>query len=77
MTHGAHAQRIANSVSGSKKCAYLPTDAEAARARAVVEAAAAHTEGAFALDGVFVDAPIVAAAQQLVELADRRGTSDA
>jgi len=54
--------------------AYLPTSAELARAREILTAAAAHTEGGFALEGRFIDAPIVAAATQLVALADRHGT---
>jgi citrate lyase subunit beta/citryl-CoA lyase len=52
--------------------AYLPTASEAAAARGVV-AAAAGDEGAFALDGELVDAPIVASAQQTVALAERYG----
>lgn len=54
--------------------AYLPTEHEVARAREIVTAAAARDEGVFALDGDFVDAPIVAAAQQVVALAERYGT---
>lgn len=57
--------------------AYLPSRREVARARELLEAAAAGREGAFALDGQFVDAPILAAAQQVVALADRYGTRDA
>jgi citrate lyase subunit beta / citryl-CoA lyase len=55
--------------------AYLPTAEEVARAREIVAAAAAHDEGAFALDGAFVDAPIVASAQQIVVLAERYGVA--
>ncbi len=53
--------------------AYLPTEEEAAAAQQIVEAAASRSEGAFALDGRFVDAPIVASAQQVVELAGLYG----
>jgi len=53
--------------------AYLPTEQEAARAREIVTAAASRDEGAFALDGDFVDAPIIASAQQVVALAARYG----
>ena len=55
---------------------YLPTEQELVRARELVAAAGARAEGAFALDGQFVDAPIVASAQQVVELAERYGTRD-
>jgi citrate lyase beta subunit len=57
--------------------AYLPTVAELARARELIETAAGRPEGAFALDGEFVDAPIVASAQQVVALAERYGTRSA
>ncbi len=56
------------------EAAYLPTADEASAARAVVAAAVAHGPGGFALDGRFVDAPIVAAAEQVVALAERYGT---
>lgn len=52
--------------------AYLPTPREVEEAREIV-AAAAGDEGAFALAGRLVDAPIVAAAQQTVALAERYG----
>jgi citrate lyase subunit beta/citryl-CoA lyase len=55
--------------------AYLPTAREASRAREVVEAFASHEHGAFALDGAFVDAAIVVAAEQTVALAERYGTT--
>jgi citrate lyase subunit beta/citryl-CoA lyase len=57
--------------------AYLPTEHEAARAQAIVDAAGARTEGAFELDGALVDAPIIASARQTVELAARYGTRSA
>ncbi|MBA3842877.1 MAG: CoA ester lyase [Actinobacteria bacterium] len=55
--------------------AYLPTEREAAHAREVVAAFASHERGAFALDGAFVDAAIVVAAEQTVALAERYGTT--
>ena len=55
--------------------AYLPTAAEFETARSVVEVAA-RDEGAFALEGQLVDAPVVAAAQQMVALAERYGLRD-
>jgi len=55
--------------------AYLPSEGEVARAREIVAAAdATRAEGAFALGGEFVDAPIVASSQQVVALAERYGT---
>jgi citrate lyase subunit beta / citryl-CoA lyase len=56
------------------EAAYLPTEAEASAARAVVTAATEHGPGGFALGGRFVDAPIVSAAEQIVALAERYGT---
>jgi citrate lyase subunit beta/citryl-CoA lyase len=52
--------------------AYLPTVRDVEEAREIV-AAAVGDEGAFALAGRLVDAPIVAAAQQTVALAERYG----
>lgn len=52
--------------------AYLPTAAEAEKARALL-AAAADEGGAFALDRTMVDAPFVAAARNTVALADEYG----
>jgi citrate lyase subunit beta/citryl-CoA lyase len=56
--------------------AYLPTADAVAAAREIVAAAAGHGEGGFALDGRFVDAPIVAAAEQTVTAAARYGTRE-
>jgi citrate lyase subunit beta/citryl-CoA lyase len=57
---------------------YLPSGAEADRARALVagfDEQAGHGVGAYALDdGSFVDAALVRSARELVELADRYGT---
>ena len=55
--------------------AYLPTAGEVEAAQGIVEAANAD-EGAFALAGVLVDAPIVASAEQTVALAERYGLRD-
>jgi citrate lyase subunit beta/citryl-CoA lyase len=55
--------------------AYLPSSREVEDARAIVNAAAAD-EGAFALGGKLIDAPIVAAAQQVVALFERYGLRD-
>ena len=57
--------------------AYLPTAGEVARARKIVAATNAHAEGAFALDGELVDAPVVASAHQTVALAEEHGIRDA
>jgi citrate lyase beta subunit len=54
--------------------AYLPTEAEAEQARQVVAAFATRDEGAFAVDGAFVDAAIAVGAEQTVRLAERYGT---
>jgi citrate lyase subunit beta/citryl-CoA lyase len=55
--------------------AYLPTAREEAHAREIVAAFASHAEGAFAIDGAFVDAAIVTAAEQTVALAAHYGTA--
>jgi citrate lyase subunit beta/citryl-CoA lyase len=57
--------------------ASLPSGAEAERARRILTEAESRPEGAFALDGAMVDAPVVAAAQQVVELAEQYGTRKA
>jgi len=54
--------------------AYLPTEAEEARARELVERFEQSQSGAFAIEGAFVDAAIVRSARQTVALADRYGT---
>jgi citrate lyase subunit beta/citryl-CoA lyase len=54
--------------------AYLPTEAEAAEAREVVERFERSESGAFAVEGAFVDVAIVRGARQTVALADRYGT---
>jgi citrate lyase subunit beta/citryl-CoA lyase len=54
--------------------AYLPTVAEVEQARRIVAAAAGTEDGAFALDGGLVDAPVVATAEQTVALGERYGT---
>lgn len=53
--------------------AYLPTEREVARAREIVEAYSTSDAGAFAIDGAFVDAAVVVAAEQTVRLAERYG----
>jgi citrate lyase subunit beta / citryl-CoA lyase len=59
---------------------YLPSDAEAERARAFVAGFAERADqgvGAYALDdGSFVDAALVRSARELVALADRYGTRE-
>lgn len=50
---------------------YLPTKSELAAAQKIIGAGA---EGGFALDGRFVDAPVVAAAEQTAALAAHYGT---
>ncbi len=57
--------------------AYLPSVTEVSAARAIVEAFAAHEEGAFAIDDAFVDAAIVVSAETTVRLAERYGTRSA
>jgi citrate lyase subunit beta/citryl-CoA lyase len=54
--------------------AYLPSEAEAARARALLAAFDASATGAFAWEGRLVDAALVRAARTTVALADRYGT---
>jgi citrate lyase subunit beta/citryl-CoA lyase len=54
--------------------AYLPTEAEAARARELVERFDQSESGAFAVEGAFVDAAIVRSARQTVALAAHYGT---
>lgn len=54
--------------------AFLPTAAELAAARELVDAFETRVEGAFALGGQFVDAAIAATAAQTVALAERYGT---
>lgn len=54
------------------EAAWLPTEEEVLRAREVVAAARDHAGGGFAAGGDFVDAPVVAAAEQVLALAERR-----
>lgn len=49
---------------------FRPTAAEIERARRVVEAATRHDDGAFLLDGVLVDRPIVEAARRVLARAE-------
>ncbi|MEN4012048.1 MAG: CoA ester lyase [Bellilinea sp.] len=54
------------------QAAFTPSQAAVAAARRVIEAAAAHQQagkGAFALDGKMVDAPVVKAAERVLERA--------
>jgi citrate lyase subunit beta/citryl-CoA lyase len=57
--------------------AYLPSEADTAAARAIVAAYAERAEGAFTIDGAFVDVAVVVFAQQTVALAERYGTRPA
>jgi citrate lyase beta subunit len=53
--------------------AFTPSAAAVARAKAIVEAAAATPAGAFMHDGKMVDAPVIAAARQVLARAERGG----